>query len=290
MRQNKIRIATRNSPLALLQTQAVIDSLLMIDNELIAEIVPIITSGDLSLKSAPGMNVKAMFVSELQQALLSDQADIAVHSLKDMAIKPQSGLAIIACMPRQDPSDAFVSNKYISLELLPAGAVVGTSSIRRKSLLQKYYPEIIVKDVRGNVDTRLRKLEESFDAIILATNGLERLSYHTKITERLPKEKFIPAIGQAVIAIEANINNPCIDLVQKINHSDTFLCVQIERHIGSLLGADCGLPIAVHVEVLDNGDLGILAMSALSDFKSVHQQTSLADLAQTVHLIINKLQ
>lgn len=290
MRQNKIRIATRNSPLALLQTQAVIDSLLRVDNELIAEIVPIVTSGDISLKSAPGMNVKAMFVSELQQALLSDQADIAVHSLKDMAIKPQAGLAIVACMPRQDPSDAFVSNKYISLELLHAGAVVGTSSIRRKSLLQKYYPEIIVKDVRGNVDTRLRKLEESFDAIILATNGLERLSYHNKITERLPKEKFIPAIGQAVIAIEANINNPCIDLVQKINHSDTFLCVQIERHIGSLLGADCGLPIAVHVEVLDNGDIDILAMSALSGFKSVHQQTSLADLAQTVHLIINKLQ
>lgn len=290
MRQNKIRIATRNSPLALLQTQAVIDSLLKVDNELIAEIVPIITSGDQALKSAPGMNVKAMFVSELQQALLSDQADIAVHSLKDMAIKPQAGLAIIACMPRQDPSDAFVSNKYISLELLPAGAVVGTSSIRRKSLLQKYYPEIIVKDVRGNIDTRLRKLEESFDAIILATNGLERLSYRNKITERLPKEKFIPAIGQAVIAIEANINNPCINLVQKINPSDTFLCVQIERHIGSLLGADCGLPIAVHVKVLDNGDIDILAMSALSDFKSVHQQTSLADLAQTVHLIINKLQ
>ena len=290
MKQNKIRIATRNSPLALLQAQAVIDSLQMVDSELITEIVPIITSGDQSLKSAPGMNVKAMFVSELQHALLSDQADIAVHSLKDMAIKPQAGLAIIACMPRQDPSDAFVSNKYISLELLPDGAVVGTSSIRRKSFLKKYYPEIIVKDVRGNVDTRLRKLEESFDAIILATNGLERLSHYNRITERLPKEKFIPAIGQAVIAIEASINNQYIDLVQKINHSNTFLCVQIERHIGSLLGADCGLPIAVHVEVLANGDIDILAMSALSGFKSVHQQTSLADLAQTIHLIVTKLQ
>ncbi len=288
-KQNIIKIATRASPLALLQTQAVISSLKALDDSLQCEIIEVITSGDKTKSSLRGLNGKAMFVSELQETLLSGKADIAVHSLKDMAIKPQANLAIIACLERQDASDAFVSSKYISLDIMPEGAIVGTASIRRQSFLKQYYPHLKVKEIRGNVDTRLKKIEDGYDAILLATNGLERMSYNSSITEKLPKNKFIPAIGQAVVAIESNLDNQFLNLVQKINHANTFLSVQIERHIGSLLGADCGLPVAVHVEINDNGIVDINAMSALNKFVMVHHQTSLEDITQAVHLIVNKL-
>lgn len=289
VKQSTIRIATRGSPLALLQTHAVINELKALDESLQYEIIEIVTSGDKSKKSLRGLNGKAMFVSELQEALLSGKADIAVHSLKDMAIKPQANLAIVACLARQDASDAFVSSKYISLDIMPKDAIIGTSSVRRHSFLKQYYPHLTVKEIRGNVDTRLKKIEDGYDAILLATNGLERMSYNSSITEKLPKNKFIPAIGQAVVAIESNLDNQFLNIIQKINHANTFLAVQIERHIGSLLGADCGLPVAVHVEITENGIVDINAMSALNKFVTIHHQTSIEDITNAVHLIVNKL-
>jgi hydroxymethylbilane synthase len=287
--KKRIKIATRSSQLALLQTRAVIKELKQLDDSLECEIIEITTSGDKLKSSLRGLNGKAMFVSELQAALLSSKADIAVHSLKDMSITTQNNLAIIACLKRQDASDAFVSNQYIALDIMPKGSIIGTASVRRSAFIRQYYPDLRIKEIRGNIDTRISKMKDGYDAILLATNGLERMSYNHLITERLPKNKFIPAIGQAVVAIESVIDSPFLNIVQKINHPITFLAVQIERHIGALLGSDCGLPVAVYVDINEDCIIDIYAMSALKKFIVVHQQTTLEDINYAVQLIVNKL-
>ena len=192
---------------------------------------------------------------------MSGEADIAVHSLKDLPAKLDSTFTLAAILPREDATDAFVSNKYAAIGAMPEGAVVGTSSIRRASLLKKYYPLLNVKLLRGNVDTRLNKLDNNeYDAIILASAGLKRLGLSARIKETLNIDQFIPAIAQGAIGIEIIAQNKTLhDMIKVLNDKDTRIAIECEREVGYLLGASCNLPIAVHARII-NAELKIQAV------------------------------
>lgn len=212
-------------------------------------------------KSLAQIGGKGLFIKELEVALVNGEADIAVHSLKDLPARLDNTFILVAILPREDATDAFISNKYNSIDTMPRGTIIGTSSIRRASLLKKHYPELSVKLLRGNVDTRLTKLDNNeYDAIILASAGLKRLGLSTRIKETLNIEQFIPAIAQGAIGIEIVAKNKELhEMIKDLDDKDTRIAIECEREVGYLLGASCNLPIAVHAKII-NSQLKIQAM------------------------------
>ncbi|MCT8533834.1 hydroxymethylbilane synthase [Glaesserella parasuis] len=241
-----LRIATRQSPLALWQANFVKDALEQRFPQLSVELVTMVTKGDIILDTPLAkIGGKGLFVKELELALLENRADIAVHSMKDVPMTFPEGLGLAVICEREDPKDAFVSNHYANLEALPAGAVVGTSSLRRQCQLMAKYPHLQIKSLRGNVGTRLSKLDNGeYDAIILASAGLIRLGLSERIRTFIPVETSLPACGQGAVGIETRLNDErVLGYLAELNHQPTAYCVQAERAMNSRLQGGCQVPI-----------------------------------------------
>ena len=252
----KIRIATRQSPLAFWQANHVKVLLETQHAGLECEIVGVTTEGDRNKVSPLSqMGGKGVFVKELETALLDGNADIAVHSMKDVPAEMPEGLGITAICERASPHDAFIANDHRSLDELPEGAVVGSSSLRRVLQIKTAYPHLTFKELRGNVDTRLRKLDDNqYAAIILAVAGLSRLGLGARISEEIKPEICLPAAGQGAVGIESRLEEDSTNLmVATINHKQTWTEVCAERRITAILGATCNVPIGVFAQ--SDGDV-----------------------------------
>ncbi len=258
---NKITIATRASDLALWQAYHVRDRIEAAFPHITVELNKITSKGDKVLdKPLALIGGKGHFTKELEDEMLAGNADLAVHSLKDVPTYMPEGLELAAITERQDQSDVFLSHKYDSFHSLPKGAVVGTTSLRRRMQLLSVRPDLKVKDLRGNVNTRLRKLAEGqYDAIILAFIGLDRLDLLKNIpyTEKLPLDIMIPPMGQASLGIQiVSSNDEVREIVKILNDEDTFLCVKLERDFIEAIGAGCSAPVAVNVTI--DGEMVII--------------------------------
>lgn len=242
-----IRIATRQSRLALWQAEHVARQLRALHSGLRTEMVPLTTRGD-TIQDRPlsGAGGKGLFTKELELAILDGRADIAVHSMKDVPAQLPDGFSLAAVLPRADPRDAFVSVRYSGFENLPRGARVGTSSLRRQAQLLARRPDLDIGSLRGNVNTRLAKLDAgNYDAIILATAGLARLGLEARITAYLAPEICLPAIGQGVIGIECRTGDAHIhERVAGLNDADTQTCIRAERALNVRLQGGCEVPVA----------------------------------------------
>lgn len=250
-----LRIATRQSPLALWQANFVKSALAQRFPELSIELVTMVTKGDVILDTPLAkIGGKGLFVKELELALLENRADIAVHSMKDVPMDFPEGLGLAAICEREDPRDAFVSNKYANLDELPEGAVVGTSSLRRQCQLIAKYPHLQVKSLRGNVGTRLSKLDSGeYDAIILAAAGLIRLEMPERIRSFIEVDQILPAVGQGAVGIETRIDDENIlQYVRALNHQPTAYCVLAERAMNKFLQGGCQAPIGGFAQIVDN--------------------------------------
>lgn len=250
-----LRIASRKSPLALWQANYVKNTILAIDPTLEIEILGFLTEGDKKLDSSLAkIGGKGLFVKELETALLQKKADIAVHSVKDMPVQQTSGLTLIALYEREDPRDAFISSRFADLDAMPPGTIVGTSSARRACLLRGLRPDLKIEPLRGNVGTRLQKLDEGhYDAIILAAAGLKRLGESARIRQYLDTNVFIPSVGQGAIGIECRADNHRIfPWILPLDHPTTRLCITAERAFNTALGGGCQLPIAAHAICVEN--------------------------------------
>ena len=247
-----IRIATRQSPLALWQAEHVGARLKQAFPEIQIELVKMLTRGD-KILDAPLAKVggKGLFVKELEQGLLSGTADIAVHSMKDVPVEFPEGLYLPIILEREDPRDAFVSNRYASMTDLPANARIGTSSLRRQCQIKEKFPEAEILSLRGNVNTRLAKLDAGeYDAIILAAAGLKRLGLAERITNLLAVTTSLPAIGQGAIGIECRSNDQnLIDIISVLHDRDTSIRIRAERAMNATLNGGCQVPIAGFAEI-----------------------------------------
>ncbi len=246
MNPSLLRIATRQSALALWQAEHVAGLLRARFPGLLVTLVPMTTRGD-EVQDRPlaAIGGKGLFLKELEVAMLEGRADLAVHSLKDVPVQLEPGFLLPAILPRADAADAFVSNDYAALTELPLGARVGTSSLRRQAQLRALRPDLQPLDLRGNVGTRLDKLDRGqYDAIILACAGLERLGLADRIRSRLAAPDWLPAPGQAAIVIEACTDNaPALALLTQLDDPDTRLTVSAERSMNRALGGSCIVPI-----------------------------------------------
>ncbi len=252
-----IRIATRKSPLAMWQAEHVAAELKRVHPQLQVEIHGMTTQGDKILDTPLAkIGGKGLFIKELEQGLLNDEADIAVHSMKDVPVELPDGLRLAVIMQREDPRDAFVSNRYQHLDELPEGAVVGTSSLRRQSQLAERRPDLQIRSLRGNVNTRLRKLDDGeYDAIILAAAGLIRLGFQQRITALIGPEQSLPAIGQGAVGIECRRDDARVNaLIAPLHHAETASCVRAERAMNQRLNGGCQVPIAGYA-MLESGHL-----------------------------------
>ena len=251
-----IRIATRESPLALWQAEYVKARLLAAHPALQVELVPMTTRGDQILNSPLSrIGGKGLFIKELEVAMLEGRADIAVHSMKDVPMEFPEGLGRVAVCEREDSRDAFVSNRFATLQELPQGAIVGSSSLRRQCQLRAWRPDLVLRDLRGNVGTRLRKLDEGeYDAIILASAGLIRLGLRERIRQFMPTELSLPAGGQGAVGVEARLDDSATrELLQCLHHEPTALCVRAERAMNGKLQGGCQVPIAALALLEKNG-------------------------------------
>ncbi len=266
-----VRIATRKSPLALWQAEFVKAQLEHFHPGIQVELLKMTTKGD-KILDAPLAKVggKGLFVKELEQGMLEGRADIAVHSMKDVPVDFPEGLHLAVICEREDPRDAFVSNTYASLEDLPQGAVVGTSSMRRQAQLRERRPDLQIKDLRGNVNTRLAKLDAGdFDAIILAAAGLIRLGFQERIREFIDTNVSLPAIGQGAVGIECRSDDPRINaLIAPLNHDETAIRVRAERAMNDRLNGGCQVPIGGYA-VLEQGVLLMRGLVARPDGSEV---------------------
>lgn len=246
-----IRIATRKSPLALWQAEHVAHRLEQAHPDLRCELVKLSTIADRFIdRPLSRIGGKGLFVKELEKALLDGSADLAVHSMKDVPVEFPEGLTLAVVLKGEDPGDAFVCNKYESVESLPEGARVGTSSLRRRCQLSALRPDLEVLDLRGNVNTRLRRLDEGdFDAIILACAGLQRLGFNQRIRASIPYEIMLPAIGQGVIGIECREGDAeTRSLLAPLHDTNSEQRLLAERAVNARLGGSCQLPLAAHAE------------------------------------------
>jgi len=247
MSENIVRIATRESPLALWQAEYIKAGLERAHPGIEVRLQGMTTRGDILLDSPLAkIGGKGLFVKELETALLDNSADIAVHSMKDVPMAFPEGLGLAIICPREDPRDAFVSNHFASIDALPQGSTVGTSSLRRQCQLRQMRPDLVVKDLRGNVNTRLRKLDEGqYDGIILATAGLLRLDMAERIRQRIPVEQSLPAGGQGAVGVETRLNDQrMVGLLADLHHQQTADCVMAERAMNVRLEGGCQVPIA----------------------------------------------
>ena len=255
--RSELRIATRGSPLALWQAEHVAERLEALHPALKVELVVMKTSGDKILDTPLAkIGGKGLFVKELENGLLDGRADLAVHSMKDVPVDFPPGLELAVIMDREDPRDAFVSNKYDSLAALPAGARVGSSSLRRQTQIREAFPELEVDWLRGNVNTRLGKLDAGeFDAIILAVSGLQRLGMHDRIAAALEPEVCLPAIGQGALGIEIRSDDSELrEMLEPLADAETTTRLVAERAMNATLNGGCQVPIAGYA-VLEGDDL-----------------------------------
>lgn len=267
MLDNVLRIATRQSPLALWQAHYVKQRLEACHAGLRVELVPMVTRGDVILDTPLAkVGGKGLFVKELELALLEDRADIAVHSMKDVPVDFPEGLGLVTICERDDPRDAFVSNHYDSLEALPQGSIVGTSSLRRQCQLAESRPDLVIRSLRGNVGTRLGKLDNGeYDAIILAVAGLKRLDLESRIKVALPPEQSLPAVGQGAVGIECRLDDTRTHaLLAPLHHHETAIRVQAERAMNTRLEGGCQVPIGSYAELID-GELWLRALVGAPD-------------------------
>lgn len=252
MTDDTLRIATRKSQLALWQAEYVRDVLLQYHPDLNVELIKMTTQGD-KILDTPLAKVggKGLFVKELESGLLNGDADIAVHSMKDVPVELPEGLHLAVICPREDPRDAFVSNTYATFEALPKGARLGTSSLRRQCQLAAQRPDLNIIDLRGNVNTRLQKLDAGdYDAIILAAAGLKRLGMENRITQALSPEVSLPAIGQGAVGIECRQDDDWInELLAPLNDRETAIRIRAERALNHRLQGGCQVPIAGYAEL-----------------------------------------
>ena len=261
-----IRIATRKSALALWQAEEVSRLLQQQHKDLSIELVKMTTTGDRLLQeSLATQGGKGLFVKELERGLLEKTADIAVHSMKDVPIELPESLHLPVILQREDPSDAFVSNQYENLDALPKQAILGTASARRACQIKAAYPHLEIKLIRGNVNTRLAKLDAGeYDAIILAVAGLKRLGFSERIRSALATENCLPAIGQGAIGIECREQDATIEeLIRPLNDKDTHTCVLAERAVSQSLEGGCQLPIAGYAQLNKQDDKDMLYLRAL---------------------------
>ena len=251
MSEDILRIATRKSPLALWQAHYVSNMLQHHHPELKIELVTMVTQGD-KILDTPLAKVggKGLFVKELEVGMLEGRADIAVHSMKDVPVEFPTGLHLAVICEREDPRDAFVSNDFKSLEELPQGARLGTSSLRRQSQIAALRPDLKIIDLRGNVNTRLKKLDDGeYDAIILAAAGLKRLEFEDRITQFIGTDVCLPAIGQGAVGIECRSDDARVhNLIAPLNDNKTKIRVTAERAMNERLQGGCQVPIAGYAE------------------------------------------
>ena len=262
MLEKTLKIATRQSPLALWQANYVKDRLQQLYPDLIIELVPMVTKGDVILDSPLAkIGGKGLFVKELENALLTKEADIAVHSMKDVPMQFPEGLGLAVICQREDPRDAFVSHSYRTFAELPQGAVVGTSSLRRQCQLKALRPDLDIRSLRGNVGTRLSKLDNGdYDAIILASAGLIRLGLADRIASFIDVEQSLPAAGQGAVGIECRTDDVQVQaLLAPLADAETTYCVRAERAMNNHLQGGCQVPIGGYA-VLQQGQLYLRAL------------------------------
>lgn len=289
-----LTIASRESALAMWQAEHIRDRLRVLHPACTVNILGMTTRGDQILDvTLSKIGGKGLFVKELEVALEAGRADLAVHSMKDvpMALPPGFELAVIG--EREDPRDAFVSNQYAQLSMLPPGSVVGTSSLRREAQLRARYPHLQVKPLRGNVGTRLRKLDEGhYDAILLAAAGLIRLGLGDRIKSLLSVDESIPAAGQGALGIEICSGNASVAaLLAALNHAETAACVRAERQVSRVLGGSCQVPLGAHA-VLQGDKLvmqGFVANPDGSDFIHNHAEGDMRDPEAVGQQLADKL-
>jgi hydroxymethylbilane synthase len=287
--QQKLNLISRSSNLALIQSNLVANQLKAYYPNLQIDICGVATRGDKNLvQSLAKIGGKGLFTQELEQALIDGSCDLAVHSTKDITATLDDKFTIAAYIEREDATDAFISNKYLSIDQMPDGSIIGTASARREVLLKKYYPHLLTKLLRGNVNTRLKKLDDNeYDAIILASAGLIRLNMQHRIRQKLGLDTFIPAIGQGVLAIEVlKQREDLIALLQPLNHGMTRIAVETERRVGEILQVGCSVPIAVHA-VITNNEISLNAY--LSDALLQQQCTYSGKVKVGEHLSLAKL-
>lgn len=283
---NKLRIATRASPLALWQAHEVKRLLEEAHPALAVEIVSMVTRGDKILDRALNkVGGKGLFIKELEVSLLNKETDIAVHSMKDVPMDLPDGFTLGAILQRADPRDAFVSNHYPTIDALPKDAVVGTSSLRRQALLSARYPALQIKDLRGNVGTRLSKLDNGdYHAIILAAAGLQRLQLEQRIASFMSIEDSLPAIGQGAIGIECRADDDAtLDLLKPLMHTETNQCLLAERQLNRRMHGGCHVPIAGHA-VLANDTLHLTGFIGLPDGSQSLWSSHSAAASEAEHL------
>lgn len=284
----QLNIATRQSPLALWQAEHIKARLETLYPNLVVSLVPMVTKGD-KILDVPLAKVggKGLFVKELEQSLFDKRADIAVHSLKDVPMELPEGLTLGAYCEREQPTDAFVSNKFASLDELPHGAKLGTSSLRRQCQIQQYRPDLEIISLRGNVGTRLSKLDNGeYDAIILATSGLMRLGLQDRIRHELATDISLPAVGQGALAIECRSDDTAVlDLLQPLNHEASRLCVMAERAMNRHLQGGCQVPIAGFAQINSDNQLWLQGRVGSVDgkilLKAKHHNALVDDVAES---------
>ena len=267
----KIAIATRKSELALWQANHVAGLLRDRYPGLAVELLPMVTRGDIILdQPLAQIGGKGLFLKELERALLKGDADIAVHSMKDVPVEQVPGLLVDVMLERANPFDALLSREGLALSELAAGACVGTSSLRRQCQLRSARPDLSVRDLRGNVNTRIRKLQEGeYDAIILACAGLERLGMDNLITETLKPPQWLPAGTQGTIGIQCRAGDESvIDLIEPLKNADAVLRTQAERHVAAALHGSCQVPLAVFAEI-EGGQLQVRGLVGMPDGSEV---------------------
>lgn len=267
-----LRIATRKSPLALWQAEYIKANLLKHHPHLSVELVTFTTQGDKILDTPLAkIGGKGLFVKELEQAMLAGDADLAVHSMKDVPMVCPEGLGISTICEREDPSDALVSPRFSSLAELPFGAIVGTSSLRRQCQLRALRPDLILRDLRGNVGTRLGRLDNGeYDAIILASAGLKRLGLEQRIAQSLTQ--LLPAVGQGAVGVETRLDDEALhQLLAPLHHQKTALCVLAERAMNHRLQGGCQVPIAGFATI-DNQHLTLNALVGSIDGQHIIRQ------------------
>lgn len=276
------KVGTRRSMLALTQTNWVIDQLKALDSDSTFETQEIVTKGDriveVTLSKVGG---KGLFVKEIEQSLMDKETDMAVHSLKDMPSELPEGLVIGAIPKRVDPRDVLISKDGKTIDELPEGAVVGTSSLRRSSQLLAYRPDLQIESIRGNIDTRLRRLrEDNFDAIILAAAGLERVNWDGEVTQFLPVEISLPAVGQGALAIECRADDEeMLTLLRKFDHLPTRLAVTAERAFLHKMQGGCQVPIGAYATIEEDAgsDQPVITLTGLvgsPDGKQIFKETA----------------
>jgi hydroxymethylbilane synthase len=277
-----LRIGTRASLLAVTQSTWVKNQIEKAHPQVRVDLVKITTTGD-RIQDVPLAKVggKGLFVKEIEEALLAGEVDLAVHSMKDVPAELPKGLHIGIVPPRETPRDAFISVKYSSLEALPQGATIGTSSLRRKSQLAVLRPDLLIVDLRGNIDTRLRKLDEGlFDAIILAGAGLNRLGLHQRITLLLDPEQMLPAVGQGSLGIELRTDDTeLLAGLQFLHHPETAVTVAAERAFLIRLEGGCQVPIGAHA-TLSGTTVQLTGLIASVDGRQIIKDTITGPMKQ----------